>query len=274
MRVVSDEYKKEIMGEASSANSEPELEPSHESRLEEKELSRRERGKLIKEHFLEETKDMDKAHKFEHFFLYYKWYILVPIFVVLIIVWISLIVYSNTRPIGLSYVILNSYDQDKVNRDFYDEYFSYHQLSNKNQEISDLNYYIDYDYYIQHESTLISDSNSNYYIFSNNCDKGDYDIVITDRSGLDYCCHIGIIKPLSEYFDQDTYNKISSYTISVKDYYGDTLPYAIDISNTDFARELSTGYTEMYVIFPGVTDRNYKNACRFIEYLLGTNKLK
>ncbi|MGN0435052.1 MAG: hypothetical protein ACI4D8_00305 [Wujia sp.] len=246
---------------------------SHEERLELVAMDRKKRRLAKKAHFIEETKDMDKSHKIEYFFSYYKWYILAPLLALFIVAWIIIIIYQNSRPIGLSYAIVNSEDQDLVNTDFYEDYAKYFELSKTSVENSSLNYYIDYDYYKAHESALLSNDISDYYLFSNNCAKGDYDIVITDENGLNYSCYVGIIKPLPEYFEQDIFEIISDNVVYVKDYYGDTLPYAIDVTGTEFAKKLNTGYSNMYIIFPGTTTSNYNNACRFITYLTETNQL-
>lgn len=50
---------------------------------------------------------------------------------------------------------------------------------------------------------------------------------------------------------------------------GTARTYAIDISDTQFAKNLDTGYADVYVAFPGVIDRNYTNSLRLLNYVLG-----
>ena len=50
---------------------------------------------------------------------------------------------------------------------------------------------------------------------------------------------------------------------------GTSRTYAIDISDTQFAKNLNSGYSDVYVAFPGAIDRNYTNSLKFLEYVLG-----
>jgi hypothetical protein len=96
---------------------------------------------------------------------------------------------------------------------------------------------------------------------------GDFDIIITNDTGLKYCSTAGIANQLRGYFDAEVYDAIKPYMYDSEDANGTLFPYALDISDTDFAKSLNTGYDDIYLAFPGVNDENKQNAIQLIEYI-------
>lgn len=286
MRVVSREYEKELKekGEISGGYISPEerntveneeetnepakaAAPIHEDRLAMATMSRRDRAKATKQIYKEETQSMSSLEKAKYFVYFYKWYFLVPLFIALFAGWVFIAASRGAQPIALSYAMVNIESADSVNTDFYDDYFAFYDFDTSYREVADLDNYINYEQYREHESFYLSNDSSPYHKLSTNCDKGDYDIVITDKDGFLYCSYVGILKPLNEYFDAETYKALSKYEATATDFYDDTLPYGIDVSGTDFAKSLNTGYDQVFIIFPGKSKTNYDNAYNFVTYL-------
>ena len=100
------------------------------------------------------------------------------------------------------------------------------------------------------------------------CFNGYYDVMIMDEKGLEYCAMQEIIYPLRNYLPAEIYSEVESRICSADDNDGVNVPFAIDISDTDFAKGLKLGYDKVYLGFPGNTERNYINAKRMLKFIL------
>lgn len=293
MRVVSKEYEQELnaKGELSGGHISPDEEVSSdevidtkenpiynkeisENRLELASMSRKSRKAIKKAKYKEVTADMQPAQKVGYFITYYKWLFLTPLFIGLFVLWVFIAVHNGLQRTGLSYAVLNSADQTTFNNDFYNDYANFYGYGSDYKVVSDLSIYVDYDYYVSHESGLISRDNSPYTTLSNNCGKGDYDIIITDKKGFLYCSYTGIVSPINEYFDEEICSKLTGYYSYASDYFNNTLPFGLYLGGTEFAKSLNTGYDNVYLVFPGTTDINKTNAVNFVQYLIETGQLK
>lgn len=264
MKILSEEYEQKINSEVSKK----EKNAYSESFLELATMTKKERRAAKKLQYMEATADMSKSEKRQYFFSYYKWHFIIPILCVMVICWIFLIMRSNMQPIGLSYAIVNANSAETVDTGFYADYADYQELNNNYREISGFHFGILYDDYIAHESAYVSSNSSNYYGLTSGCGKGDYDIVIGDEDCLNTLAHIGVINMLDDYLDHDTYEALKEHTATAKDFYGEDFIYAIDVSGTEFAKGLNTGYDHVYIMFPGTLDSNKENAEGFADYLI------
>ena len=100
------------------------------------------------------------------------------------------------------------------------------------------------------------------------CYNGFYDVIIMDKKGMEYCGMQEITYPLKKYLPADIYTLVEDRVVETAGYDGSVVPFAIDISDTDFAKSLNLGYDDVYIGFPGNTDQNYKNAKRMLKYIL------
>lgn len=269
---MSNEEKKELTPEE-LAKQEEDLKHqrmlSGENMLDLKTLSKKERKALKRQKYKETTADMNFAQKFGYFWAYYKWYVLIPIFTLVFVSYLTVTIYKNTRPKALGYVILNVGDGSDICLDFEDDYVNFFEITGEYRIISNTRYNIDYDYYLDHSEAIRSGTSTDYNLLKNNCEVGDFDVVITDLSGLKYCANVDCIVPVLGYFDKDQYAAIEPYTYELKLSNEAVQPYALNISGTDFAKSLDLPYDEVYLAFPGESKINKKNAIRMIHYIYG-----
>lgn len=234
-----------------------------ENKLELATMSAKERRAIKKEAYRENTKEMSCAQKIAYFFYCYKWHIIIPVCVIFLLTVYGIAFYKNTRPVALSYAVLNS---EAYNDSFHDDFLAHFNIS-KDYRIEGIpGYNIDYDYYRQNINSAIRDG-SDYSTINLNCQAGTFDVIITDRAGIRYCAFVEIVRPLDLYFDAETYTALEEHIMKFQDSSYKFYPYAIDISDTDFAKSLCLEYDDIYLAFPGVTEENTSNALRLLEYI-------
>lgn len=242
---------------------------SGENMLELKNLSKKERKAIKRQKYKETTADMSFFQKIGYFWTYYKAYILVPIFILACLSYITITVYKNTRPKAIGYAILNVGDGKKICTDFEKDYVDFHNIKGEYRIIASTKYNVDYDFFLEHSESIRSGTSTDYNLLKNNCEVGDYDVIITNLTGLKYCANVNCIVPIAGYFDKNQYEAIEPYIYELKLSNEAIQPFALDISNTEFAKGLNLPYDDVYLAFPGAYKINKKNAIRMIHYIYG-----
>ncbi len=237
-------------------------------KLEMKSMTRKERRAEKKRIYREYTSEMTGLQSLTYFFDYYKWYILGPLCAILIIGYIGVTIYKNSQPVALSYVILNSDNTEEINLDFEAEYSTRFNLSDKYRFKRSLGMNIDYDYYKEHEESIQTNNGTDYYILSTQCSLNDYDVIISNSTGVQYCSSEGVAYKLKGFFDSEEYEKLEPYMSEFENAYGHSENFAIDISETDFAKGLNLEYDDVYIVFPSAESSNKQNAMRLLEMIL------
>lgn len=232
-------------------------------------MSRKERRVRRKELYQKNTEGMSRKEKLSYFFDYYKWRVITPILVIAFLCYLGVTIYMNKRPVALGFVVLNAQDADVVDLSFENDYIEQFGITGSYQFKESVGLDIDYDYYLEHSEYIQTSNSTDYSILSSDCDLGSYDVIISNDTGVKYCAAQNISKPLKGYLSEDAYAKLEPYMVEFDDPNGTTRTYAIDISDTQFAKNLDTGYSDVYVAFPGVIDRNYTNSLRFLSFVLG-----
>lgn len=251
--------------EISKTDSDPEN-VEHEDNLELHSLSffARQRAKMNK---LKKNMDgMNGMQKFAYIFSYYKWRILVAAIILAICILLPVTIYKNTRPIAISYVIVNAKDPDAVCTDFVDNYIETYNIKKPYRITYDVDVHLDKETYLEEFSQ--NTESSDYTELPLKCYNGYYDIIIMDEKGMEYCGMQEITYPLKNYFPADIYSQIEDRIAETAGYDGAVVPFAIDISDTSFAKSLNLGYDTVYLGFPGNNEQNYKNAKRILNYVL------
>lgn len=240
-------------------------EDAGEDRLEQATMTRKERRAQKKADFKEYTSTMSKKEKTAYIIRYYFPAAAIVLVVVAIITGIAVTVYNNTRPITLSYAILNAENESKLNLTAFDEYAATKDTGKKTQLLSDTRQLDPTAFAL---GTLTYTVEDEYTGFNLICKDGYYDVIITNAAGLNYLAEIDAVQLLDEYLPAELYDRLSDKIIRAKDSYGDMYESGINISDTAFAKSLNTGYDKVYIAFTGTTDENYERAMDFLEYIL------
>lgn len=238
-----------------------------ENNLEMRLLPFRERIKAKRAKLKKTLSSMSKKEQFSYILFYYKWTFLAITIAIVCVVSITLTIYKNTRPFALSYAVLNISNPMDLNRDFEAEYIDYYGFPKKYQINLDAQRHLDKETYLQ---VLNSGQDSaDYTGFPALCFNGRFDVVITDEKGAEYCSMQEIFNPLQSYFPADIYPLLEDRIYEAANNDDVVMPFAIDISDTAFAKSLNTGYEKVYLGFPGTTEENYQHAKLFLKFILG-----
>lgn len=237
-----------------------------EDNLELHSLSFRERQRARRQRLKDHMEGMTAGQKAGYILSYYKGKIILAIIILAVCIALPVTIYKKSRPVALSYCIVNSPEPSAVDTSFVDEYLDFYNLNGAYQIHNDLTVHLDKDTYLEEYSQ--NSSASVYTELPMLCFNGYYDIMIMDEKGLEYCAMQEIIYPLKTYLPADIYSQISDRICTADDNDGVTVPFAIDISDTDFAKGLNLGYDKVYLGFPGNTEQNYINAKRMVKFIL------
>lgn len=237
-----------------------------EDNLELHSLSFRERQRARRQRLKDHMEGMTAGQKAGYILSYYKGKIILAIILLAVCIALPVTIYKKSRPVALSYCIVNSPEPSAVDTSFVDEYLDFYNLNGAYQIHNDLTVHLDKDTYLEEYSQ--NSSASVYTELPMLCFNGYYDIMIMDEKGLEYCAMQEIIYPLKTYLPADIYSQISDRICTADDNDGVTVPFAIDISDTDFAKGLNLGYDKVYLGFPGNTEQNYINAKRMVKFIL------
>lgn len=228
-------------------------------------MSKKERRAAKKAAYKEYTSTMSGKEKVSYFFYCYKWHIIIPICCVLLIACYGIAFYRNSRPVALSYTVLNAEEFDKT---FHADYLSYFNMPENHVVKATAGYIVNYDYY-KKNTVSASREGTNYNTLALTCQAGTFDVIIGDGAGIKYCTFVEIVKPLDLYFTEEQYSALEDYIVKFQDSSYTFYPYAIDISDTEFAKGLNLEYSKVYMAFPGVSEENMTNSLRLLEYVLG-----
>lgn len=233
-------------------------------------MSRKERRTVKRNRYKETTSGMTKTQKFQYFLYAYKMEILLPLMVLICVGLIAFAFLRNSRPVALSYAVVNCKDLNVLDTSAIDEdYMNYYGFDNKYQLSSVLD--LNYDLNTSSSETVKDGESGNYIAFPTLCRENYYDVIITNQAGLEYLSYNSIIYPIDEALSADLYSLFSAEYkdrfSSSFDYTGKSMSYAIDISDTDFAKSLNTGYDDIYICFPGNSEDNQTNVKRLCKFI-------
>lgn len=234
-------------------------------------LSGRQRRKELRKRFYADMADMDTKSKVKFFFQYNKWKIIIPILVIAIVISTAGTIINNKKPVAISYAIINSPNYYDINTDVIEkDYMEYYGMSAKKYQIISTGG-INYDLDTYEEDSQQYSNSAAYTSFPTNCRTNYYDIIITDKKGLEYCAKTSLIYPVDDIFTADLSNAISkscsNLLTSVKDYDDNDEVFAIDISGTAFAESLNLDFDQAYICFPGSDTSNIENVRKMLNFI-------
>lgn len=238
-----------------------------EDNLELHSMTRSERRVARKIKYKKDTEGMSSKEKFSHFLYCYKWRIIVSLLIIIASTYTTFSIYSNTRPVALAYGVVNSPNPFKLDQSVVDDYKNYYHMKKSDQVIMTSNINYDLDTYEEDYNT----SDASYTSFPTLCYEDYYDVIISDKKGVEYCSYFSIIHPLNDCLTMDLQSLLNS-SMSDKILYTEdsekqSEAFAIDISDTDFAKGLNLGYDDVYLCFPGTDERNIETARKLINYI-------
>ncbi|MBQ8952361.1 MAG: hypothetical protein IJ065_14600 [Eubacterium sp.] len=212
------------------------------------------------------TKNMSSSERFKYILYYYKWTIFFTFLGILFIAYVISIIYENTRPVGFSYAIVNSYDiSNDTNTQIIDDYLNAYDLDRgyKVESVKDITL-----------NKQVLDSGSDqattykYMSFSTYCDNDYFDVLFTDLDGLKICALNGQIHPAEEVISADNMAKCSDRLVTALGKDGKDTVYGIDVSDIPAVAAMNLKYKKVYLCFPGNSERNITTANNFLTYLL------
>ena len=219
-----------------------------------------------REQIRKRTKDMSSFERFKYIFYYYKWTIFFTFLGILFIAYIISLIYENTRPVGFSYAIVNSYDiSNDTNTQVIDDYLTAYNIDHgyKVESVKDVTL---------NKQVLDSGSDETttykYMSFSTYCDNDYFDVIFTDMEGLKICAFNGQAHPADEVISADNMAKCSDRLVTVLGQDGRDAVYGIDVSDVPAIQAMNLRYQQVYLCFPGDTERNITTANNFLTYLL------
>lgn len=238
-----------------------------EDNLELHSMTRSERRMARKMKYKKDTEGMSAKEKFSHFLYCYKWRIIVSLLIIIAATYTTVSIYSNTRPVALAYGVVNSPNPFKLDSSVVDDYKNYYHMKKSDQVIMTSNINYDLDTYEEDYNT----SDASYTSFPTLCYEDYYDVIISDKKGVEYCSYFSIIHPLTDCLTMDLQselnNSMSDRILYTEDSEKQSEAFAIDISGTDFAKGLNLGYDNVYLCFPGTDERNIETARKLINYI-------
>lgn len=232
-----------------------------------------ERTRIRRERFRQNMEGMSRKEKINYFLYYYKWKIVFGIIILALAVTIPITLYKNSRPVAISYAIVNSHHPEDINDSVFNDYMNYYGFTKKQQIISGNYSYLNQATY--EEDYAANPNSANFTSLPTLCYNGYYDVIITDKTGLEYCAAQSLIQPLESALYPDVYNAVSGeYADSVtqaENTSGKLYEYGIDVSDTTFAQSLNLDYDNVYICFIGYNERNLSNARKLLNFIFNLN---
>jgi len=217
----------------------------------------------------EAMKDMNTVEKIKYFIYYYKWHVFVGFIIVFFILYIINFIYQRSLPVAMSYAIINNNNMNgDTDTGIFKEYAAYYGMEkgHRTEAVTDI---------ILSNSEIAEGSdgemvnNYKYMSFATYCSEDYFDIVITDKEGMDICSSKSHIYPVDQILSSENLEKCRTMGLLTesKSADGSTAFYGIDISAVPAIQGMHLRYNDAYLCFPGHSERNIENANKFFEFL-------
>lgn len=243
-----------------------------EGNLELQGLSKKEQRRLKRQRLADDMEGMTKKERFAHLIYCFKWQIIGCFIGIVAIAAIGISYYNNSKPMALSYAVVNSPSPFEINTDIISkDYTEFYDINHGHQIVSTLNIVYSEKSYNEHYNT----DDISYTSFPTLCYEDYYDVIFSDKDGVLFLSQTSLINPIEDCLGQDILNGFindnSDLILESKDSNGTSKNYAIDISNTEFAKNLNLGYDDVYICFPGSNTQNITNIRRLINFIFNLN---
>lgn len=213
---------------------------------------------------------MDPDEKRKYVVHYYKYHFIIAVIALIVLISFGAKLYDNSRPVDLFVIIANDYNMDREGSipDMIEEAYRARYSTPKSHKVSVLenmeltgNIYEEQSYYssIQVWAYIKDD---------------DLDVVVGNPGAMNYLATDESILPLDEYLPEDVYKQVEDRIIMCEDNEkksirnGESFPGAIDISDTEFAKNMELSYKKVYLILPSNRKENIQRSIDFINLVL------
>ena len=234
----------------------------HEDSLELATMTRKERRAVKEERRAKEMEGMTIGQRIKYLLDYFQWPIIITGLTVGCLVWFLIAVLRSEPPVALSAAIMNNDRSKEITSEIFDTYMREANINPSYRTVVET-------FQINSETpeTNTAASDPDYVRLSNLARESHFDIIITDRSGLDYCTARDIAIHPDYALPLDVLEALKPYEVEAKDPYNQTFVYAYDISGTAFAKSLDLGYDQIFLCFPGSTSKTQMHAENFVRYI-------
>lgn len=231
-----------------------------EDRIERSSLSLKEKMRAERAILESNMEGMDKKERFKYLLYYHKWYLVMAGIALILICMFTWSAIDSRKPQVLYMDILNCNMGSDVNISVLKEH--YDSIYGKNYKMR--LYYSD-TIGLEHKKQY--PTASSYASFPAACAANMYDVVITDKDGLDWCtANSSIYAPVSV-LSEETMKMIADDLVSAYDKNGNLVDAAVNISDTEFAKSLNLPYDKIYLCFPGNNEENLYNAENLLNFI-------
>lgn len=259
---------------------------SQENRLAKEGLSLKNKLRANHQRCLDNMEGMSKKEKTKYFLYFYRGYIIMGIILLLLAIAIPIHIYNKNKPVAISYAVLNQtsfYTTSKSSINDYMDYFNYDSRY-KAEEYTGIQLRPHRDEPTTEMADNIAiayqdETSAGYIQFPLLCRDGYIDFVLMDMDAIKCLEGSDLFISLEDTLSSDTYHQLlAKYPelkiISIKNADGSTIDFAIDVSDTEFAKGFDISYTEVYLAFPKTKDTSNTKPKQLIEFIYGIETTK
>ncbi len=242
-----------------------------EDNLEMSQLSFRKRWAIRKKRIKKEMEGMARMQKVEYLLSYFKWPLIFIVGGLLLLILMIIGIKNSSKTVILAISTINVPDKTIVTEEIFNDYKNYKSSDGRiTSEVGTIKLDTEVHFSLETYEQQYSNDSNDYSLtqFPVLCSTDFFDVVITDRDGLDFCSASNLILDPETVISPTTVLALREHQANAKDNIGTSYFYAYDITDTEFAKSL--GYEDkVYMAFPGSGDTNKYNAERFLCYLFG-----
>ncbi|MBR6172730.1 MAG: hypothetical protein IKQ49_06120 [Eubacterium sp.] len=235
-----------------------------EDKLELATMTAKERRAVKKARREKEMEGMNRGQRFKYLLYYYQWPLIVTTMVAGCIIWLIVALATSKPPVAISAAFLNADSEKEITEDLLSTYMKEANINSTYRAVAE-GFHLSMDTLMQDISDNMN--NPDFTRFPALARDSYYDIVITDKGGLDYLSYNDLAKYPDYVLPQDMLEALKDREAKATDAYGQTFVYGYDISDTEFAKNLNLGYKKTYLCFPGSTSESQMHAEHFARYI-------
>lgn len=252
-----------------------------EDRLAKEGLPLKDKFKANHQRCKDNMEGMSKKERTKYFLYFYRGYIIMGLILLFLAIAIPIHIYNRSRPVAISYAVLNQasfYTTSKSSINDYMDYFGY-DSSYKSEEYTGIQLRPQGEEPTTETVDNIAiayqdESSAGYIQFPLLCRDGYIDFVLMDIDAIQCLEGSDLFASLEDTLSSETYSQLlTKYPelkiASIKDADGNTIEFAIDVSDTEFVKGFDVSYSEVYLAFPKTKDPENIKPKQIIQFIYG-----